>query len=741
MNTKTKFHAALFLLIILLFTGPVSGQTNKSDSAYIFSLLDKAEGFYLDSKYDSALFYSYKAESISRQANFKKGIAYALIKLTDVYLDKEDFEKATSTATTVNAMGLQMNDSLVAAIGWMQLAQAKMYNDKFTEAIDLFAKCLQYYLDKHQTRYTALAFNDLGYSWGRLGELSKQANCITRSISIYENYFPEEYGELGVAYNNLSMVYYSLNDRPKAIDYAKKSIFYREKDGDIKRLSLGCCNLSQYYIGIDNEEAKKYQQLCLKYAQQSNEEGRIIHSYVTASMIANTQKNYKESADYELKAINMLEKTNKDIAMLCRRYISLASNYALMGEDSSKVLLCFNKAIGLARQPNDKFNIRDVYAKLTEYYRQQQQYDKALDTYQQYIIYRDSIVTSNTKSAIADIEAKYKGEKKDKEIADLSAAQKIKQLQIEKQKAVISGNLLEAQKKEKEIELLSNARELQDLKIQQQDEQLEKQLLLAKNNQQQLQLAEKEKQLRDKQLKSSSQLRNFLLIGFGLLLLLGYFMFNRYQLQRKIKEQQSLLAVRNNIAQDLHDEIGSALTSIKILSQVSKTNLHKDTNKTSSFLEKITEQSTEMQQGLSDIVWAIKPDNDKLSNMVVRMREYVSHTLEPKNIETGFLIDEQLLNRSLNMQQRRDLLLVFKEAVNNIAKYSNCTRAEIKLVAVNDHIQLDISDNGVGFDVNKQTSSNGLKNMKARALALGGELFIRSVIGNGTGLQLNIPAT
>ena len=738
MDIVKKISPALFLLLLINIS---FAQNSKPDSAYIFFLLDKSEKFYQEEKYDSALYYSYKAESISREANYKKGLANALIKSTDIYLGQEEFDRAAKTATTINTMGLQMKDSLVAAVGWMQMAQSKMYNNQFTEATELFAKALQYYLEKHPTKYSALAFNDLGYTWGRLGELSKQANCITRSISIYENYFPDEYGELGVSYNNLSTVYYGLNDRSKAIEYAKKSVYYRQKDGDIKRLSLGCCNLSQFYTGINDEEAKKYLQLCVKYALQSKDEARIIHSYVTGSLIAYNQKQFKESADYEKKAIALLDKENKNFAMLSRRYAALAVSEGELKEDSARVLLHFNKALSLAKLVNDKYNLRDAYAKLSDYYRQQKQYDKALDAYQKHVLYRDSIVNQNTKTAIADIEARYQAEKKDKQIADLSTTQKIKQLQIEKQQAIINGNLAEAQKKEKEIELLSNTRELQDLKIQQQDEQLEKQLLLAKNNEQQLQLAEKEKLLRAKQLKDSGQLRNFLLAGFALVLLLGYFMFNRYQLKRRIKEQEALLAVRNNIAQDLHDEIGSALTSIKILSQVSKTNLHKDSDKTSSFLEKITEQSTEMQQGLSDIVWAIKPDNDKLSNMVARMREYVAHTLEPKNIETVFLINEQLLNKSLSMQQRRDFFLVFKEAVNNIAKYSNCSKAEIKLSSINHHIQLSITDNGIGFDVNKQTTSNGLKNMKARAGALGGELLIRSVIGSGTGLQLNIPAT
>jgi two-component system, NarL family, sensor histidine kinase UhpB len=225
------------------------------------------------------------------------------------------------------------------------------------------------------------------------------------------------------------------------------------------------------------------------------------------------------------------------------------------------------------------------------------------------------------------------------------------------------------------------------------------------------------------------------------LLLLGYFMFNRYQLKRRIQEQEALLSVRNNIAKDLHDEIGSTLTSIKILSEVSEKNLHKDQVKTSSFLQKITEQSAAVQQGISDIVWSVKPENDKLENMVIRMREYVAQTLESKSIQTVINIDEQVLNKTLDMNQRRDFFLIFKEAVNNIAKYANASQVQVRLQKEKDNLRMTIADNGKGFDMAKETSSSGLKNMKARAIALKGNLDIFSGIGKGSELILTIPAT
>ncbi|WP_315817647.1 histidine kinase [Paraflavitalea speifideaquila] len=155
-------------------------------------------------------------------------------------------------------------------------------------------------------------------------------------------------------------------------------------------------------------------------------------------------------------------------------------------------------------------------------------------------------------------------------------------------------------------------------------------------------------------MKAQAQLRNTWIIGTVLLLVLAIVLFNRYQLKKKLQQQKELEKIRNDIARDLHDDIGSTLTSINILSKVSQNNLGRDMHKSSVILENISEQSQQIQQAMSDIVWTIRPDNDKLENMVVRMREYVSHTLECKNIDIVFDVDKDILHETLAMEQRRD---------------------------------------------------------------------------------------
>jgi two-component system, NarL family, sensor histidine kinase UhpB len=216
-------------------------------------------------------------------------------------------------------------------------------------------------------------------------------------------------------------------------------------------------------------------------------------------------------------------------------------------------------------------------------------------------------------------------------------------------------------------------------------------------------------------------------------------LFNRYQLKKRLQQQAALLEMRNDIARDLHDELGSTLTSIHILSQVSRNSLDKDQTRAMSLLEKITDQSRQMQQSMSDIVWAIKSDNDKIENMMVRMREYLAQTLEAKDIDIRFEADEDLLGYSFSMQQRKDLLLIFKEAVNNAAKYAGCTRLEVSFRRCGERVVLEVADDGVGFDMGERRSGNGLHNMRSRSAGLDGECRVDSAPGKGTRVVVEMP--
>lgn len=209
----------------------------------------------------------------------------------------------------------------------------------------------------------------------------------------------------------------------------------------------------------------------------------------------------------------------------------------------------------------------------------------------------------------------------------------------------------------------------------------------------------------------------------------------RYRIN-KVMEMQKM---RNSISRNLHDEIGSTLTSISILSNVSQQAMDKEPQQAKEMLQKIADQSKSIQQNMSDIVWAIRSDNDKIENLLVRMREYAAQTLEQLNIRTHISINESLFDKMLSLEARKEVLLIFKEAVNNIAKHSGASEVSI-LVRKNDrHLILEIKDNGK-WKGSGYTSGTGVGSIKLRATSLGGKAEI--IPGEtGTTVSVEIPIT
>jgi signal transduction histidine kinase/ligand-binding sensor domain-containing protein len=203
-----------------------------------------------------------------------------------------------------------------------------------------------------------------------------------------------------------------------------------------------------------------------------------------------------------------------------------------------------------------------------------------------------------------------------------------------------------------------------------------------------------------------------------------------------------LLAVeklRNRVARDLHDDMGSTLSTINILSSMAKTKMSTDAVKTTEYLSKISDNSQRMMEAMDDIVWSIKPSNDSMQRVTARMREFATNVLEAKDIELHFSVGEEVYEVKLNMEARRDFFLVFKEAVNNAAKYSKADKVTVCVELNKRTLVLTVQDNGRGFDVAKADNGNGLGNMQKRADAMNGKVRIVSQEGNGTKVMVLVP--
>jgi signal transduction histidine kinase/ligand-binding sensor domain-containing protein len=206
----------------------------------------------------------------------------------------------------------------------------------------------------------------------------------------------------------------------------------------------------------------------------------------------------------------------------------------------------------------------------------------------------------------------------------------------------------------------------------------------------------------------------------------------------RIAQINKLLKMRNKIAGDLHDDIGSSLSSIKLYSGYIRNKVSGNTE-VSEVISRIENTSKESLENMSDIVWSINPQNDQLEKVVAKMKAFSDNMLNPLGIHIDYNLTTQA--ETLSMQSRRDLFLFFKEAINNIAKYAKATAVEISLKKEAGTLQLIIRDNGIGFDQQEMGNGNGMHTLRDRAQSLNGKADITSNSEQGTTIKLTFRPT
>jgi signal transduction histidine kinase len=205
----------------------------------------------------------------------------------------------------------------------------------------------------------------------------------------------------------------------------------------------------------------------------------------------------------------------------------------------------------------------------------------------------------------------------------------------------------------------------------------------------------------------------------------------------------ALERMRSRIAADLHDDIGSSLSRISILSEVARRKV--PPGEADALLGEIAEMSRALVGSMSDAVWSIDPAQDDLAHVVARMRKFATDVLDGTGIAWSFDAPEDRRVR-VEPETRRELFLVFKEAVTNVARHSAARSARLHLEVLADSVTLEVADDGKGFDAapardldSSLNRGRGLLNMQVRARRLGGSLAVSAERGRGARLVLVLP--
>jgi signal transduction histidine kinase len=546
----------------------------------------------------------------------------------------------------------------------------------------------------------------------------------------------------GNAYNNIGRVNVNQGNYPEGLKNSSTGLKILQEIGD-KRGITKAYNLigNNYYFMGNYPEALKNYFAAVKIAEETGDNPKLAGLYNNIGIIYDEQSNYPEALKNYFAALKIDEKlgnkrgnplTLMNIGITyknqgnpteaLKNYFAALKLFEEVGDKYGEAMDLNNIGVAYGSQCNHAEALKNYFASLKiaeEIGDKDQMANRFNNIGVEYINLNKSIEASRYLNKGLSLAKEIGSLNEIKNcylhLADLDSAQGNFKLAFENHKMYITYR----------DSLINKETTKKTIQIQMQYE-FDKKESLAKAGQ------EEKDALALKELQKQKLLRNFSIGAIGLVVVLFLFVYRIYRARQLLR----LNDIRNKIAGDLHDDIGSTLNSISIYSEVAK----KKGENYDEALEMIGDASRKVIEAMSDIVWTINAENDSFEKIIFRMTSHAYNLFHARNIEFTFHADEILNEKKLSLEERRNFYLIFKEAVNNLVKYSKATHASIDLTNENNLIRLRIRDDGIGFDTSKENTGNGLKNMKRRADEMKAEFKIESQTGNGTQIDLILKA-
>lgn len=618
-----------------------------------------------------------------------------LIRLSDYFVSILQYDSSLGYARKAVVFAENSKTDTLTVNAWLKLIEVFKILTNYDSVIYYADNCI---LKSQETDYQkGLAY---GYYWkaSGYGALQKFAEAIKYTfiaLKIFENL--QHRPGIASAHQNLGWFYIGLDKKDESLENNLKALYYWKLiRNNLKIAQVSNAVGASYILQGHYAEAKQYYDSALNYYNKLGREGPVwafaytyngmgdLYDYWAESLKNNHEKciSLEDSAyKYFQLSLEEWEKIEKD------KSFPLSSTAIGALEMRLASLLLRKGAIAKAKSHLKKgFNIvkaKGVLTDIVKGYHINALIDSAEGNYRE--AFNNYRIYEIYKDSISNVNI-------------------LRQAEIYKNDYVFD-------KKEKELQLLEAKGKLQKT------------------------IAEKQ-----------SQRRSFAYLFSGLLFISAGYGFYRYRKYSKQKSEQRRLKERLAISQDLHDHVGSTLSSISVFSKVAQVEGEKgNTGQMNELLDRIRNTSGKMMTEMNDIVWAINPQNDTMEKIIQRMESFARPLLAARNMQFHFTYDETVKTLNLEMEQRKNFYLIFKEAVNNAIKYSGGSLLEANINCRQETLELLVRDNGVGFNMEKEMnetkslSGNGLKNMAARAKEMNSNLVIESGSGKGTFIRLVCP--
>lgn len=668
--------------------------------------------------------------------------------------DRRELDLVLVYTDSAQSLSHRLNYEMGQVRAHALVGTVELYKGNFPKALEIFQNVLKSFIEMDDKSKIAATYHNIGMAYRNLGDLPKSLQYQLNASRLFEEL--RDSLNLGHSSNNIGVLYSNQKKYEQAISYFLKAadIFKKFERNDFvasaySNIGLSYASLQKYH------EAIEYHLLAKKINENLNLKSKLIYNFNDLNYTHGSFGNYNEAYQYGLKAISLIDELgeksiNKNT--MASIFINTSSSLIqMMKQDINKegadkkyneADQYLSKALQYAIESGNKQQLSNLYREYSNMYSFREDYQKALENYKLSVSYRDSIFNETSDKQTSQLKIQYEVEKKDKEIELLNKENEIKKLKLNEQRGALLLAQLQHSNQQKQLLLLNKNMELQELSLAQAQINLIRKEAETRAREAELAKTEREKELLVKESQLQSSLaetqkiqRNSILGGTVLLLIIAALFFNRY----RTKQQQKRLAERMRISADLHDEIGSALSSINILSGIAVNKMDTDKTAAQELVSRINSDAKRMHESMYDIIWEVKPENDSLEKVITRMRQYASEILEAKNIQLRFPKSDSISTLEINSEKRHALYLIFKEAVNNIAKYSQATEAVVSLTRDKGSLVLSVSENGKGFNPDTVQYGNGINNMKRRAEHIHAGFSLEASPGKGTKLTLNIP--
>ncbi len=547
---------------------------------------------------------------------------------------------------------------------------------EYLKAIDIYKQCAEVADKKGDKKNLSNIYNNLGNAYSQTGNSILALNNYQKAIKLAEQ-INDKY-RIAKTNNNIGSLYSEQGDFNNALFFFNKSEQIGTEINDAS-IMADCLNNK----GVIYEQQKDYKKALTVYSKalelyklQANNE-RIALTLNNLGIVFKYLKDFPKSIQYYSESIK-LSKQLGDQFLVSANLNNVANVYALKG-DYKKALDLYFQSIEIAKRINATNIIIEAYDGLATAYFKLNQFKSAYVYRKLYDDEKNEFINTERSKQIAEMQTKY-----------------------------------ESRKKEDQIKLLVQNDYINKLEIKEQNSDINK--------------------------------RNIFIVLtiliFVLMTIVFYYKRQKQKLKTQIENENEIKKTEENerlrIAKDIHDELGSGLTKIALMAEYSIQHLTEN-KLLSDNIQSISKTSKLLVENMHDLVWSLDPNNTTLDNLVARIREYSGDYLEELSIKSQLDFPVEVPSLKISKEVQRNILLTFKEAVNNSVKHSTADSIFITLTIDNKHFNIIVTDNGKGFDQNQtKKTGNGLRNMKQRIGAIGGKFSINSVKGTAVNISLEL---